>query len=85
MPRKLKRAAAVESDSTYFLKILMYLVIGLIWIKLGDRPIVPVGLLLGLLFSSHDHFRIDRKVEYAVLLVASVLAFVGIGIFLSLN
>jgi len=36
------------------------------------------------LFASQDHFRIDRKVEYALLLLASVLGLIGLGIFINL-
>ncbi len=85
MAKKRAQTAATEPDSAYFLKIILYFVLGSIWIKLGDRPVVPVGLILGLLFSSHEHFRIDKKVEYAVLVVAAALAFLGLGIFLVIN
>jgi hypothetical protein len=67
-----------EPDSTYILKIVLYLIIGSVWLNVHtnatDRIPLPVGLVLGLLFASHDHFRIDRRIEYAVLIVA---AFVG--------
>jgi hypothetical protein len=33
----------------------------------------------------HDHFQIDRKIEYAVLLLAMLVGYVaGVGIFISL-
>ena len=70
-----------ESGSVYFLKILMYFILGSIWIKVNGRVILPIGLITGLLFSSHDHFKIDRKIEYAILLVAALLAFAGLGVF----
>ena len=72
---------AEESSSVYFLKILMYFILGSIWIKLNGRIVLPIGLILGLLFSAHDHFKIDRKIEYAILLVAALLAFAGLGVF----
>jgi hypothetical protein len=62
----------------------MYFVLGTIWVKVNNQPLVPAGLLLGLVFSSHEHFQIDRKVEYAVLLIASLLAFAGLGIFFNI-
>ena len=79
-----KKVSKNEPDSVYFLKILMYFVLGTIWIKINGRPLIPAGLILGILFSSHEHFMIDRKVEYAVLLVAAVLGFIGLGIFLTI-
>ncbi len=73
-----------EADSVYFLKILLYFILGTIWVRHNGTTIFPVGLLAGILFTTHDHFRIDRKIEYAVLLVASLLAFFGPGIFINL-
>ncbi len=74
-----------ESGSVYFLKILLYFILGTIWIKINGRTVLPVGLVLGLIFSSHEHFRIDRKVEYAILLVAALLAFAGMGVFFNFS
>jgi len=77
-----KKAVAKETDSAYFLKILLYFMLGLIWLKLNGRPIVPLGLVVGLLISTHEHFQIDRKMEYAILLIATML---GIGGGIALN
>lgn len=79
-PRKKRK----EADSVYFLKILLYFILGTIWIKREGQAILPIGLILGLLFASHDHFRIDRKIEYALLLLAAVLGLMGLGIFINL-
>jgi hypothetical protein len=46
---------------------------------------LPIGLILGIIFSAHDHFRIDRKIEYAVLLVAALLGLAGFGVFVSIT
>lgn len=62
-----------ETDSLYFLKILLYLVLGTIWIKHNGQLIIPLGLLVGLLFTRKDHFMIDRKIEYALLIIAAIL------------
>jgi hypothetical protein len=67
-----------ELDSVYILKLVLYLIIGCQWIRIitESRQIpIPVGLIIGLLFASHEHFRIDRKVEYALLLVATFVGF----------
>ncbi len=82
MPKKTKK---FETDGTYFFKILLYFVIGTIWIKVNGHTVVPLGLLLGVLFSRHEHFQIDRKVEYAILLVATLLGLIGFGIFISIG
>lgn len=72
-----------EPDSVYFLKLVLYVLAGSFWLRLhnpiliGDFAInaLPVGLILGLLFASHDHFQLDRKIEYAILLIATVASF----------
>ena len=78
---KLKRR---EADSVYFLKILLYFILGTIWVRSNGKAVFPLGFLLGIIFSSHDHFRIDRKIEYALLLLAAVLGLIGLGIFINL-
>ena len=74
-----------EPDSVYFLKILLYFVLGTIWIASSSgKRVVPIGLAMGLLFAHKDHFQIDRKIEYAVLLVSALVSLFGPGIFLVL-
>ncbi len=87
MARLNKSRERPEADSTYFLKILLYFVVGSIWLRSDLLPIpLPVGLIVGILFASHDHFQIDRKIEYALLLVAAVVSLVApIGIVLDLG
>lgn len=81
--RKNTKAAQGEPDSAYFLKIVLYIVLGAVWVRFAT-PIeigsimlhgLPIGLLIGLLFASHDHFQVDRKIEYAVLIIAAILSF----------
>jgi hypothetical protein len=76
-----KRAATPEDtfDGVYLLKMVLYLLAGSLWLKIGGEnglsvPL-PIGLAIGLLFTTHEHFRIDRKIEYAVLLVAMLFGF----------
>ncbi len=79
-----------ELDSTYFLKLVLYLIIGAQWLRLtvgnGQTQLpLPVGLFIGVLFASHDHFQIDRKIEFAVLLIAMFIGFYAqIGVFANL-
>lgn len=68
------------SDSAYVLKLILYLIIGSQWVFIVDPGMtkqlpVPVGFVIGLLFASHEHFKIDRKIEYAVLMVAMLVGF----------
>lgn len=90
MARKAKTPPA-ETDSAYLLKIVLYVVLGSLWLRFPD-PIdigaitltgFPIGLLIGFLFASHDHFQVDRKIEYVVLILATVISlFLPTGIVL---
>lgn len=81
--RHTKKPINREADSTYLLKIVLYIIIGSVWLRFSTPffigPVVlsglPVGLLLGLLFASHDHFQTDRKVEYPLLIVVAVVSY----------
>lgn len=88
MARTTKKAPAREADNAYFLKILIYFILGTIWIKfyINDNgvPLLPIGLILGIFIAQHDHFAIDRKIEYAILLVSAVLGLAGWGFYLAL-
>jgi hypothetical protein len=76
-----KRSArpATEIDGVYVLKLLLYLLLGSLWLKLSNGDSVslgiPVGFIAGLIFASHEHFQIDRKIEYAVLLAAMLFGY----------
>jgi hypothetical protein len=79
---------ASESDGSYFLKLVLYVIVGSqwVWLTTDDSQVpLPIGFIIGLLFASHDHFQIDRKIEYAILLIAALVAFwTQIGIFIQL-
>ncbi len=77
MSKAVKKTSARESDNAYFLKILIYFLFGMTWIKLNGYMVVPAGLIVGLLLAQHDHFAIDRKIEYAVLIVSAILGLFG--------
>ena len=87
----LKTADTTEVDGVYILKLVLYVVLGSLWLKLGSNSNLdttfplPLGLVIGLLFASHEHFRIDRKIEYAVLVVAALVGLMApYGLFLAL-
>lgn len=83
MPIRKKPLPQAEPDSVYFLKLVMYVVLGSFWLKfstpipIGDFLLhgFPLGLVVGLLFASHDHFQIDRKIEYALLILVTIVTF----------
>lgn len=68
-----------EMDRVYLLKLILYLIVGAQWFKIqtkGNVQIpIPIGALIGLIFASHEHFQIDRKVEYAILIIAMFIGF----------
>ena len=73
-----KRKKNQEKDSVYFLKLVLFFLLGAFWLRIniGSDDIIglPVGLAIGLAFASHDHFQIDRKIEYAVLIISAALS-----------
>ncbi len=78
-----------ESDSAYLLKLLLYLLLGSLWLKVtpasSTQIPIPVGFIIGLIFATHEHFQIDRKIEYAVLLIAAAAGFLlPFGVYLYL-
>jgi len=87
-----QKKSASETDSAYFLKLVLYVILGSLWLKF-DQPIalsdsfalngLPVGLFAGLFFAAHDQFQVDRKIEYAILLITAIVSlFLPIGIIL---
>lgn len=76
---KKSKSALSEPDSVYFLKLVVLLIVGSQWFFIESYPDwqipVPVGLILGLVLVTHEHFQIDRKIEYAILLIASFISF----------
>lgn len=74
-----QKTAKNASESQYFLKMVLFLILGSFWLRIGDGSTwqipIPVGLLIGLLLTRSERFKIDRKIEYAVLLIAMFIGF----------
>jgi positive regulator of sigma E activity len=79
-----------ETDGTYFLKLVVFALLGTLWLKF-QQPIlffgfpihgIPVGMLLGLIFvRQFEKMQSDRKIWYAILLVVTIVCyFVPAGI-----
>lgn len=70
-----------ESDGTYFLKLVVFTLLGTFWVRFG-QPVewlgltitaLPVGLLVGLvLVRRFETHQLDRKIWYAILLVVTI-------------
>ncbi len=88
--QKKKKSSPQETDSAYFFKIVLYLIIGSQWLRLVDPELtkqipIPLGFIIGMFFASHDHFKIDRKIEYALLTVGMFIGFwVQTGIYITI-
>ncbi len=89
---KTKQTNVQESDSAYFLKLVLFVILGSLWLKF-ENPVVlgdsfqlmglPLGFFIGVAFAAHDHFAIDRKIEYAILIVMTIVSlFLPVGIIL---
>jgi hypothetical protein len=77
--RKKTPVESQELDTVYLLKLVMYLVLASQWLRVvsvsGNVIPIPVGFFLGLYFASHEHFQIDRKVEYAILIIVMFISY----------
>lgn len=78
-----------ETDAAYFLKLVLFLLLSSLWLRLetktGTVVPLPVGALIAIFYALHDHFQIDRKIELALILVGMFISFwLPIGIYISL-
>lgn len=76
-----KRAPSnLELDSLFIFKLVLFLMLGSQWLYItrtdGSTFLpIPIGAGIGIAFALHDHFKIDRKIEYALLLVSMFIGF----------
>lgn len=73
-----------ESDSTYFLKLVVFVLLGTLWLKF-QQPVswlgiplngIPVGMLVGLLLVGRfEKYQSDRKIWYAILIVVTIICY----------
>jgi hypothetical protein len=88
---KKTKTQSKQLDSVYLLKLVLYLILGSQWLRFVDsadswQAPIPVGLIIGILFAMHDHFQIDRKIEYAMLLLAMFVGFwAQIGVYVTIG
>jgi hypothetical protein len=79
-----------ETDSTYFLKLVVFVLLGTLWLKFAQpvtwlgTPLngIPLGMFVGLvLVNKFEKYQSDRKIWYAILLVVTIICyFVPAGI-----
>lgn len=79
--QKRKTSNNNSADGLFLLKTAVFVVLGSLWLKVTDGhnitiPI-PLGLIIGVFIASNEHFRTDRKIDYAVLMVAALIGFIA--------
>ena len=77
--KKIPAKKPLSFDGAYLFKMVLYLFLGSVWLKTtngdGIDIDIPLGLIVGLAFTLHERFQIDRKIEYAILLVAMLFGY----------
>lgn len=69
---------ARETDNIYLLKLVLFMILGSQWLRVTKGSVtipLPIGLFIGLFFARSERFSIDRKIEYAILLISMFVAF----------
>ena len=78
------RERIFETDSTYFLKLVVFVLLGTFWLRFQDPvswiglPLggIPVGMLLGLLLvRKFEKYQSDRKIWYAILVLVTIICY----------
>jgi hypothetical protein len=71
-----------QSDTAYFLKLVLYFICGTFWVRLLNVQLgpfehlsLPLGLVVGAAFSSYECSHVDKKIELAILLGATFISF----------
>lgn len=88
--KHLKKQENQEMDGAFVLKVALFVILGSMWLKITKDSSslhipIPVGLIVGLLFTTHEYFRVDRKIEYAVLVCAALFGYIApYGLFVNL-
>lgn len=81
---RVQQAGRAESDGQYLLKLVLVILLGTVWLKFGSIqqfgavPVagIPLGALCGfLVVSRFEHMQTDRKIWYAVLVVATIVSY----------
>lgn len=80
--KAISKPRSTQSDGPYLIKLTLFALLGLMWIKISKSGStlnipIPIGFIVGLIFTSHERFKIDRKIEYAVLLAALLVGFIA--------
>lgn len=76
--KKTSRSANLQSDSLFIFKLVLFLILGSQWLYLvngrSQLPL-PLGAIIGIGFILKEPNKADRKIEYALLLIAMFVGF----------
>jgi hypothetical protein len=78
------REKIFETDGTYLLKLVVFVLLGTFWLKF-QQPVswlgymfqgIPIGLFVGLiLVRRFVKYQSDRKIWYAILIVVTIISY----------
>ena len=81
MTKKLNNTSkGYETDLAFLIKAALYLLLGTVWVGWGGHRWIPAGVVLGFFISKVEALRIDRKIEYGLLVVGALLGLYSLGI-----
>jgi len=79
MAQKLPRKPYYESDFAFLIKSALYLILGTVWVGWGAFRWLPAGVIIGFALTKVEALGINRKIEYALLVVGGLLGLFGLG------
>ena len=66
--------------SHFMLKLVLFMILGLIWFRLGaplgSIQVLPIGLVIGLALAIFESFRIGQRIEIIILVAAAAVSYV---------
>lgn len=82
MRRRKNSEAPAESDSRYFLKLVVFALLATVWLRFKDPLVfagftwtaIPLGVLFAILAVKWlEHRQSDRKIWYAVIVIVGIV------------
>lgn len=82
--KKKPHTRSIGKDFVFLVKAALYLLLGTVWIAFGGHRLLPIGIIVGFGLSQIEFLRIDRKIEFALLVVGALFGLYGLGITIQL-
>ncbi len=89
MAKRKQKKSFRKSDNIFFLKLTVLVIVSSLWIKITKGTAyqipIPLGFIAALIFIMQERFSTDKKIEFAVLLMAMMGGFwLPIGLYIAL-